>query len=66
MKKAIEQRIDDLKLNQDFIDFYCFREDKWLQNANWNEKLKAIFGTIENAIKEFERDTVFNQATSLK
>lgn len=66
MKKTAEQKIDELKSNQAFIDFYCFREDKWLQNANWDEKIKAIFGTNENAVKEFEKDSIFNEAINLK
>lgn len=29
-------------------------EDKWLQNADWEEKLIGIFGSVENALKRFE------------
>lgn len=38
----------------DFIDFYCYKEDKWLQNAGLKEKLIAVFGSIESALKAFD------------
>ncbi|MDO8445103.1 MAG: hypothetical protein Q7T53_03190 [Deltaproteobacteria bacterium] len=34
----------------DFIDFYCYREDKWLQNAELEEKLIAVFGSVKKAL----------------
>ena len=38
-----------------------------MQNANLEEKLIAVFGSIENAVREFEKDEVFNlQETNLK
>jgi hypothetical protein len=48
-------RKDLIKLtkNQEFIDFYCIQEDKWLQYADWEEKPKAIFGSLNNAKKNF-------------
>jgi hypothetical protein len=39
--------------DQDFKDFFSYSQDKWLQNADWDEQIKAIFGSLENAKKEF-------------
>jgi hypothetical protein len=47
--------LEILKTNEDFIDFFCQKEDKWLQHADFNEKINAIFGNTEIAIKEFEK-----------
>lgn len=44
-----------------FIDFYSYREDKWLQNAELEEKLIAVFGNIENAINEYKNDCIFKK-----
>lgn len=63
MKK---NKIKDLIKNPQFIDFYSYREDKWLQNSDWEEKLIGIFGSIENAIKEFDKDEIFNTTINLK
>ncbi|OIP02138.1 MAG: hypothetical protein AUJ97_06315 [Bacteroidetes bacterium CG2_30_32_10] len=52
--------------NPDFIDYYSYKEDKWLQDANWEEKLIAVFGSIENAVNEFKKDDVFNSKINLK
>lgn len=60
MKKEIKLKIGELKSNSSFIDFYSYYEDKWLQNADWNEKLIAVFGSVENAIKQFQKDDIFN------
>ncbi|MBW7844638.1 MAG: hypothetical protein H3C45_03130 [Bacteroidia bacterium] len=47
------EKLKMLEANRDFIDFYCFKEDKWLQNADFEEKLVAVFGSIEQAETEF-------------
>lgn len=60
MKKQTQQKINELKTNPAFIEFYCYHEDKWLQYATWEEKLIAVFGNIENAIKQFKKDGIFN------
>ena len=52
--------IENLKKNQDFIDFYCQKEDKWFQNTELIEKINAVFGNSENAIKEFEKYRIEN------
>ncbi len=52
--------INNLKNNQDFIDFYCQKEDKWLQNAELIEKINVVFGNFDNAIKEFEEYKIEN------
>jgi hypothetical protein len=50
-----EEILRKLEASSDFIDFYCYKEDKWLQNANLNEKIIAVFGSIENAEMEFKK-----------
>lgn len=42
-----------------FIDFYSYKEDKWLQNAELEEKLIVVFGSVENALKEYKKDRIF-------
>lgn len=49
-----ENKLSGYISNPDFIDFYCYKEDKWLQNAGLKEKLKAVFGSIENALEAFD------------
>lgn len=52
--------ITELLQNSEFINFLCYKEDKWLQNVEMKVKLIAIFGSIEKAIIEFNNDDVFN------
>ncbi len=49
------EKLKMLEANSDFIDFYCYMEDKWLQNADLLEKLIAVFGSVENAEVKFEK-----------
>ncbi len=49
------KKIKTLEQNNDFVDFYCYMEDKWLQNAEFDQKLIAVFGSVENAEIEFEK-----------
>ncbi len=49
------KKIKKLEQNNDFVDFYCYMEDKWLQNAEFDQKLIAVFGSVENAEIEFEK-----------
>lgn len=49
------KKLKALEKNQDFIDFFRYREDKWLQYADLDERIIAVFGTIKNAEKEFEK-----------
>lgn len=37
-----------------FVEWYCYMEDKWLQNAEFEEKLVAVFGSAQNAVKRYE------------
>jgi len=55
------QKLKALSENQEFLDFFCYKEDKWLQYAELDEKLIAVFGSIENAEKEFEKYKAENQ-----
>lgn len=48
------QELEVLSMDSEFIDFYCYMEDKWLQIAELHEKIIAVFGSIENAKKAFE------------
>jgi hypothetical protein len=52
--------ISTLINDERFIEFYCQKEDKWLQNAELAEKVSAIFGNLENAVNEFESYKVDN------
>lgn len=49
-----ENKLNSYINNPDFIDFYCYKEDKWLRNAGLEEKLIAVFGNIESALKAFD------------
>ncbi len=33
-----KQRLHYYIENPDFVSWYCYMEDKWLQNADWEEK----------------------------
>lgn len=35
--------------------WYCYMEDHWLQNADLEEKLIALFGSIESAVRRYEK-----------
>jgi hypothetical protein len=37
----------------DFVEFYCEAEELWLQYADWNEKIPAVFGSFKNAVIGF-------------
>ena len=41
-------------------DFMCYREDKWLQNSTFEEKIKTLFGSVEKAQEDFKNDLIFN------
>ncbi len=62
MKRKEKSKIILSKLinNSDFIDFMCYREDKWLQNSTFEEKIKTIFGNAERAEEDFKKDIIFN------
>jgi hypothetical protein len=53
-------KLNILLEDSNFVDFYCYKEDKWLQNAEFEEKLIAIFGSVENAEIEFENYKIEN------
>lgn len=55
MANQIDRKnLADYEKDPNFDLWYCYMEDKWLQYADWEEKLTAIFGSVENAIKEYE------------
>lgn len=62
MKRKEELKIILSRLinNSDFIDFICYREDRWFQNSTFEEKIKILFGSVEKADEEFKRDVIFN------
>lgn len=62
MKQEEKSKIllSNLINNPDFINFLCYKEDKWLQNSTFEEKVKAFFGSIEKANEEFLKDEIFN------
>ncbi len=49
-----KQKLSYYIKDPDFESWYCYMEDKWLQNADWEEKLIGVFGSVENALKKFE------------
>ena len=53
-QKITEKKLSYYKDDEGFEYWYCYMEDKWLQNADWEEKLTALFGSVENAIKRYE------------
>jgi hypothetical protein len=53
-RRIVRNSLADYKKDPDFELWYCHMEDKWLQNANWEEKLIALFGSVENAIRRYE------------
>jgi hypothetical protein len=55
MVKGIERiNLADYKKDPNFELWYCYMEDKWLQNADLGEKLTALFGSVKNGIKRYE------------
>lgn len=53
-------RLKELLANDEFVNFLCYKEDKWLQNSDIESKLNVIFGSVESAVYEFNRDVIFN------
>jgi hypothetical protein len=43
-----------LRGRDDFVEFYCRAEDQWLQFADWDEKVQAIFGDYRSAVLRFK------------
>ncbi len=63
MKKIINEKIWEKEFNrikdkEEFIDYYCDIEDKWLQYSDWDEKIKALFGNYKNAVLSFYKSQV--------
>jgi len=52
--KSAYSKLNNYKDDERFIDWYCYMEDKWLQNADWEEKLTGVFGSIKNAMERYE------------
>ncbi|MFO0794914.1 MAG: hypothetical protein U0586_12750 [Candidatus Brocadiaceae bacterium] len=50
-----KQKLNYYIKDPQFQSWYCYMEDKWLQYAGWEEKLVGVFGSVENAIKRFEK-----------
>lgn len=53
-KPTTKQKLNKYIKDTDFESWYCYMEDKWLQNADLDEKLIGVFGSVENALKRFE------------
>jgi hypothetical protein len=60
-RKYTARSLNKVLTSEDFVDFFCYWEDKWLQYADWNVKIPAIFGSLESAIEAFENDCVHNK-----
>jgi|AP12_2_1047962.scaffolds.fasta_scaffold01873_4 superoxide dismutase len=52
--------LSNLTNNPEFIEFICYKEDKWLQYSTFEEKIKTFFGSIKKAKEEFKKDVIFN------
>ncbi len=63
MKSDIKRKaeFEKIKDRSGFVDFYCDREDKWLQYSDMDKKVKAVFGSYKKAVVEFQKDSVNNQ-----
>ena len=48
------KEFDQIKNADSFLKFYIEEEDLWLQYSNWDSKIKAVFGTYENAVSQFK------------
>lgn len=59
-KKAKRIFVEFLK-RDDFLDFLAHYEDKWLSNANWENKVKAIYGSYKKTIDLFKVDEIWNK-----
>ncbi len=57
-KKIWEKEFDRIKGKEEFIEYYCDVEDKWLQYSDWDEKIKGIFGSYKNAVVSFYKSQV--------
>jgi hypothetical protein len=53
-REIVRDNLANYKKDPNFELWYCYMEDKWLQNANWEEKLIALFGSVENGIRRYE------------
>ena len=53
-KKNWKKEFGEIKDKNSFLEFYCEKEDVWLQYSDCGPKIKAIFGTYKNAVRQFE------------
>lgn len=49
-----KSKSDDFFQNEKYGEFIEETEDQWLQYAHAEERMKAFFGTYENALKMYE------------
>lgn len=54
MKKSTQRKLDDYKDDERFQDWYCYMEDRWLWNANLEEKLTGVFGSVETGLERYK------------
>ena len=45
----------ELYQQENFEDFICEFEDKWLQYADEKKKVEAYFGSVENGLELYEK-----------
>ena len=62
-KKIWEKEFERIKDREDFLEFYCEIEDKWLQYSDWDKKIKGIFGGYKNAILSFYSSQIEEKIT---
>ena len=54
VRRILKNNLAHYEKNSNFQLWYCYMEDRWLQNADWEEKLIALFGSVENAMRRYE------------
>jgi len=53
-RKSVQSKLNDYQNDERFIDWYCYMEDRWLWHADWEEKLRGVFGSVKNAMERYE------------
>ena len=56
LRKDWRAEFEKIKIDKSFAEFYCEKEDLWLQYSDWDPKLKAVFGSYKNAVTQFRSD----------
>ena len=55
VNKKWQDEFNKIKDSEEFKEYYCEVEDKWLQYSDWDKKIKGIFGSYKNAVLSFNK-----------